>query len=625
MPGLMRWNGTLTTPVKKRLPASKEPWLLFLHGTFSNTQGSFGQLAAQTAQWRRLQAAYTDRILALDHHTLSRSPIDNASEALSLLPDGAVLHLVGYSRGGLIGELLCRGALEDRAVPFDADDLSLFADAEHSGQQATLQALGKSLTTLRPAIGRYVRVACPARGTTLASDRLDRWLNIVLNAIGLGIGAAAGPFLGEAYDLVTAFLLAVIKEKADASTIPGLEAMIPGSPLIKLLNRPGVVARTDLAVLEGDIEGAGILGRLKILATDLFFREDHDLVVNTSAMTGGMVRTPVTRAFFAQGPEVSHFNYFVNPKTAERVVDGLLRTDDADGGFKPVAAPEIASVPTAARRGAEKRPDRLRPARDHRHGPVVEGQAYLARPAAARLRRPEAPRDRRAGYHREGAPCRSTTAPCAAFWASTHDVRPWGYDWRRSILDNGRDFATLLSNALAGTDQPVRIVAHSMGGLVARSAFLDPKLWQRFQDRPGSRLIQLGTPNGGSWSIPYMLMGRDTMMGYLATLDFTMSRREQQAVVARFPGALQMLPHDDASLFDAARWTALSQLDPGDEDWVLPRADDLASPQPAFATPSPRHPLDPERLLYIAGHGADDGRHRRESERGWRASASAFA
>ena len=142
VPGLMRWNGTLTTPVKKRLPASKEPWLLFLHGTFSNTQGSFGQLAAQPAQWRRLQAAYTDRILALDHHTLSRSPIDNANEALSLLPDGAVLHLVGYSRGGLIGELLCRGALQGRAEPFDADDLGLFAGAEHSEQQAALQALG---------------------------------------------------------------------------------------------------------------------------------------------------------------------------------------------------------------------------------------------------------------------------------------------------------------------------------------------------------------------------------------------------------------------------------------------------------------------------------------------------
>src|SRR5262249_11536253 len=148
---------------------------------------------------------------------------------------------------------------ENRAVPFDADELNLFAGAEHGEQQAALLALGKSLTTLHPAIDRYVRVACPARGTTLASDRLDRWLNLVLNAIGHGVSAAAGPFLSEAYDLLTAFLLAVITERSDASTIPGLEAMIPGSPLIKLLNRPGVVARTDLAVLEGDIEGAGIL------------------------------------------------------------------------------------------------------------------------------------------------------------------------------------------------------------------------------------------------------------------------------------------------------------------------------------------------------------------------------
>ena len=62
-----------------------------------------------------------------------------------------------------------------------------------------------------------------------------------------------------------------------------------------------------------------------------------------------------------------------------------------------------------------------------------------------------------------------------------------------------------------------------------------------------------------------------------------------------------MLPHDAAPMFDAARWTALSQLDPGDEDWVLPRADDLAIAarfRDAFATA----PADPERLLYVAGH-----------------------
>ena len=108
-PGLYRWHDTTLTPVTSGLSQGQQPWLLFLHGTFSNTLGSFGALATQPAQWRRLTANYGDRILALDHHTLTTSPIENAEAALAHLPAGAELHLVGYSRGGLIGELLCRG------------------------------------------------------------------------------------------------------------------------------------------------------------------------------------------------------------------------------------------------------------------------------------------------------------------------------------------------------------------------------------------------------------------------------------------------------------------------------------------------------------------------------------
>ena len=602
-PGLYLWRGQALTPVEERLPNGNDPWLLFLHGTFSNTLGSFGPLAAQPAQWRRLEAAYRDRILALDHHTLTRSPIENAEEALALLPDGAELHLVGYSRGGLIGELLARGRLDGRAEAFDAAELGLFDDAGRVEQRASLERLGATLAALRPAIGRYVRVGCPARGTTLASDRLDRWLNFVLAALGMGVGAAASPFTGEVYDLVTAFLLAVIKERADASTIPGLEAMIPGAPLVRLLNRPGVVATGDLAVLEGDIEGAGILGRLKVLATDLFFREDHDLVVNTGAMDGGMDRNPPARAFLAQGPEVSHFAYFANPATAARVVDGLLRADDQDGGFEPSPLEEVGIVAAPAKRGGAKRPvvfvlpgitgtvlgciDRGRERR------IWVDLPQLAFGGLRRLAidQPDiVAREPLSLYYGE----------LCDYLGASHDVRPWGYDWRRSILDNAKDFATVLGSALTATDQPVRIVAHSMGGLVARSAFLDAKVWQRFQDRAGSRLIQLGTPNGGSWSIPYMLMGRDTLMGYLATLDLTMSPREQQAVVVRFPGALQMLPHAEAPLFDAARWAALAQLDPSG-DWGAPRADDLAIAA-RFREVFAKAPADPERLLYVAGH-----------------------
>ena len=139
--------------------------------------------------------------------------------------------MVGYSRGGLGGELLCRGRLDGRDA-FDAAEIKLI---EAAGQRAALMALGADLDRARPSVDRFVRVGSPARGTTLASDRLDRWLNFVLGALGHGLGVIASPLAGEVYDLITAFLLAVIKQRADAATIPGLEAMIPGSPMINCL------------------------------------------------------------------------------------------------------------------------------------------------------------------------------------------------------------------------------------------------------------------------------------------------------------------------------------------------------------------------------------------------------
>ena len=586
-------------PMAGPIPDGGQPWLLFLHGTFSNTLGSFGALAAQSALWRRLEATYPNRILALEHRTLTTSPIENAAAVAALLPAGVELHMVGYSRGGLVGELLCRGKLDGRDA-FDAAEIKLF---EQAGQRAALMALGADLDRAQPSVDRFVRVGCPARGTTLASGRLDRWLNFVLGALGHGMGAIASPLAGETYDLVTAFLLAVIKQRADAATIPGLEAMIPGSPLIKLLNRPGVTAATDLAVLKGDIEGAGILGRLKVLATDLFFREDHDLVVNTTAMDGGMARSPRARAFFDQGPEVSHFAYFGNPRTAERVVDGLLRADGADGGFVVPSEPVPLPPTIGVGRGTAKRPVVFvlpgitgSTLSGNFNGLVREIWVDLPQLAAegSAISRSTSP-----GSSRR-SPCRSITAPSAASsarptksvpGASTGDARSWtppscsrphsAPRWRAPTSRCGS-----LRTRWAGWSPaaPCRTPSCGSGSRSGRAR----------------RLIQLGTPNGGSWSIPFMLMGRNELMGFLERIDFTMNRREQQDVIVRFPGALQMLPHGEPTLFDAARWQALSQFDPGDEGWATPRAADLAIAA-SFRDQFASAPLDPERMFYVAG------------------------
>ena len=92
--------------------------LLFLHGTFSNTDGSFGELwesrqGYNAPAWlQRLFTPYCQQVFALEHHTLTVSPVQNALQVLRLLPPHTRLHVISHSRGGLVGELLCQGVLK---------------------------------------------------------------------------------------------------------------------------------------------------------------------------------------------------------------------------------------------------------------------------------------------------------------------------------------------------------------------------------------------------------------------------------------------------------------------------------------------------------------------------------
>jgi hypothetical protein len=52
----------------------------------------------------------------------------------------------------------------------------------------------------------------------------------------------------------------VAKERSDPSVLPGIEAIIPGTPLIQLLNRPDCTVEGELRVIAGDI-GLGEVGK----------------------------------------------------------------------------------------------------------------------------------------------------------------------------------------------------------------------------------------------------------------------------------------------------------------------------------------------------------------------------
>ena len=98
-------------------------------------------------------------------------------------------------------------------------------------------------------VQRFVRVACPARGTVMASKRLDLYLSVLLNVIGLVPVLKASPL----YALLKAVTMETVRQRADPRQLPSIEAMMPESALINLLNQKDLTSAADLAVLAGDL------------------------------------------------------------------------------------------------------------------------------------------------------------------------------------------------------------------------------------------------------------------------------------------------------------------------------------------------------------------------------------
>lgn len=124
------------------------------------------------------------------------------------------------------------------------------------------------------------------------------------------------------------------------------------------------------------------------------------------------------------------------------------------------------------------------------------------------------------------------------------------FDWRCDLETLGR--ALLRSIEKSGA-RKVFIVAHSMGGLVARIA-LGQDRDQRIQ-----KLVQLGAPNEGSFAPVQALRAAYPTVRKIASLDHRNSAEElARTVFLTLPGLYQMLPSvlsaDEPNLFDALQW-----------------------------------------------------------------------
>jgi hypothetical protein len=137
-------------------------------------------------------------------------------------------------------------------------------------------------------------------------------------------------------------------------------------------------------------------------------------------------------------------------------------------------------------------------------------------------------------------------------------VESFWFDWRKDLNLAAAELEAHL-NRWFGRDVPIHIVAHSMGGLVARTMIRNyPDRWASMWDaagngRRGGRLIMLGTPNQGSFAVPQILTGLEGMVRKLAMVDVRHGPGSLQQIVNSFPGTYQMLPSPLAYEPGAAR------------------------------------------------------------------------
>ena len=135
----------------------------------------------------------------------------------------------------------------------------------------------------------------------------------------------------------------------------------------------------------------------------------------------------------------------------------------------------------------------------------------------------------------------------AGFAVTFHD-----YDWRLGIEESGAAFAARLREH---GSRRLAIVAHSMGGLLSRTALALPGT------RHVERVVLLGTPNRGSFAPVQALRGTYAVVRKIARLDAaTTAERLTEEVFNTFPSLYQMVPGDGRAgapdLYDPSAWPA---------------------------------------------------------------------
>lgn len=548
-PGLFLLDTAMRKKAGGNITNVSKPFLLLIHGTNSNTDGAFGALIdnRQFGLWNFIVATYAENILTYDHKTFTQSPLQNALELLQLLPAKCTVHLITHSRGGLVGDIIARCSAGNSNIGFSDVEMELFPD--NSVSKKCMAAINELARKKNITVQKFIRVASPSMGTSLLSDRLDHYLNTILNFVGISTGIVTNPV----YAGLKALVAEVAATKSKVDVLPGIEAMMPGSPFIKMLNNPIGAIESPLSIISGNCTFHVELKALLVILTKLYFRRKNDMVVDTWSMYFGTPRKNVPWFFLDDAKGTDHIHYFGSKDSQEAMTRVLSATGEIITGFKTLQEADI----TDANRNAAL--------------PFISPEVKMDlklitgnKPIAVIL-----PGIMGSNLYKEdnriwvdflsfvkgdlvkldiAAP--NITAPSlmgssyrklAKYLSNKYDVLPFAFDWRKPLTDEAKKLDDIIKILLT-KKQSIHVIAHSMGGVLFREFILNGTQWPDLNSSAGFKTLLLGAPMGGSFLIPETLSGRGGNISKLSMIDLKHGKKELLQIFSQCPGLYNLLP-----------------------------------------------------------------------------------
>ncbi|HSK12663.1 MAG TPA: CHAT domain-containing protein, partial [Phnomibacter sp.] len=154
-----------------------------------------------------------------------------------------------------------------------------------------------------------------------------------------------------------------------------------------------------------------------------------------------------------------------------------------------------------------------------------------------------------------------------------YDVITYAFDWRRPLKESAAAFAKRIE-ALLKLNQPIKLVAHSMGGVLVRDLMVfEPDTYRKLYNSSGFQIVFLGSPLGGSYRIPYVLFGFDGIIKTISRIDLKNNMTDLLAIFSKYPGLLSLLPfttHDHHDFSQPDTWQYLAKNLGKGNNWPLP-------------------------------------------------------